>query len=123
LPKACFTITEVLNNGTIASGRLGLTSVMGYYWGVFHWNGWGSAYTGWDLLHGSLLDTARLNLHMVALPNMFTGSRIDTVAYKIDIFPQANASGTVSVAVPATGRVLGTWKAVRAVCREDDLTF
>ncbi|MEO7427234.1 MAG: hypothetical protein ABI036_18745 [Fibrobacteria bacterium] len=121
--KACFTITEVLNNGTIASGRLGLTSSFGYYWGVFHWNGWGSAYTGWDVLQVSLLDTARLNLHMVALPNMFTGSRIDTVSYKIDIFPQANASGTVSVAVPATGRVLGTWKTVRAVCREDDLTF
>jgi hypothetical protein len=121
--RACFSISQSLSKGKGGNGRLALESVSGMYWGVFHWDGFPGEYTGWDHLRGSLQDTARMDLHMHPPQGMLNaGSMVDTLAYRIDILPTGTFKGTVAPTVPA-GKDIGTWKAARTACRENDFVL
>jgi hypothetical protein len=121
--RACFAISQTLSKGKSGTGRLALASVGAMYWGIFHWDGFDGEYTGWDYLHGSLMDTARMDLHMHPPKGMLNaGVAADTLSYRIDILPSGTFQGTVATVVPA-GRDIGTWKATRTACKENDFSL
>jgi hypothetical protein len=121
--RACFSISETLS-GKSHTGRLALEQVQGWYWGVFHWTGFGGIYTGWDPVHGDLKDTANLDLHTGVLPGLLDSTaKVDTLGYKILIYPTGTFNGQIRRVRPAPAKSLGTWKATRTACKEGDFVL